>query len=169
MVCDPAEQEPADRKLGGGLVVARGDPAELLDLAEEPLDEVARPVGLPIKRPWRLLAGPRRNDRGCSRRLDQIKNGIGVIRPRMLQESERNQEVAVDKLDADSCGKLVACLASPFRFIPVSGPPPPSLAAAERGLARGDEHGLHHLVPVDAEMDLRRPRRHRPQTFEAFP
>ncbi len=29
----------------------------------------------------------------------------------------------MDKLDADSCGKLVACLASPFQFIPVSGPP----------------------------------------------
>ncbi len=40
----------------------------------------------------------------------------------------------MDKLDADSCGKLVACLASSFRFIPVSGPPPPSVAAAERGL-----------------------------------
>ena len=53
--------------------------------------------------------------------------------PRMLRKSEVNQEVAVDKLDADSCGKLVACMPPPPRFIPVPGPPPPGLATAVRG------------------------------------
>ena len=48
----------------------------------------------------------------------------------MLRESERNREVAVDKLDADSCGKTVSCLPSPSRFIPVTGPPPLCMAAA---------------------------------------
>ena len=68
----------------------------------------------------------------------QARSGASpLLSPRMLQESERNQEVAVDKLDADFCGKLVACLASPSRFISVSGPPPPSLAA-ERALAPQD-------------------------------
>ena len=79
----------------GGLVVARGDPEKLLDLAEEPLDEVARPVGLPIKRPWRLPAGPRRNDRGCSRRLDQVKNGVGVIRPVAAQRHASLSEAKI--------------------------------------------------------------------------
>ena len=41
----------------------------------------------------------------------------------------------MDTLEADSCGKLVTCMPSPPRFISVSGPPPPGLAAAVRGLA----------------------------------
>ena len=44
----------------------------------------------------------------------------------------------MDKLQAESCGKPVACMPPPPRFIPVPGPPPPGLAAAERGLAPQD-------------------------------
>lgn len=55
---DPAEQESAcnqmhdGKEVAGGLVMAGGDPAGLLELAIEPLDEVARPAGLAFKRPW---------------------------------------------------------------------------------------------------------------------
>ena len=134
LVCNPAEQESADsqmhggQEVAGGFVVARGDPPELLDFAEEPLDEIARPVGVPIKRAWRLPAGPRRNDRGCARPLDQLEDGVGVIRP-----------VADHRL-----------------VMPETGEKRLRLRAVGR-LARGQEHGLHHLVLVDAEMDLGRP------------
>ena len=66
------------------------------------------------------------------------------LSPRMLRESERNQEVAVDKLDADSCGKTVPCLPSPSRFIPVTGPPPRPPGAHGAGRARRmRRHRLH--------------------------
>ena len=54
-----------------------------------------------------------------------------------LRESEVNQRW-LWQLDADSCGKTVSCPRSPPQFIPVTGPPPPGQAAAERGMAPQD-------------------------------
>ncbi len=53
------------------------------------------------------------------------------------ENQKRTGKVAVDKLGADSFGKLVICMPPP-EFIPVPGPPPPSLAAAVRGPAPQD-------------------------------
>ena len=53
--------------------------------------------------------------------------------------------VAVGKLDAYFCGKTVSCPRSPPRFIPVTGPPPPGWAAAERGQAPQDGSDRIHL------------------------
>ncbi|MCY4459006.1 MAG: hypothetical protein OXC26_01185, partial [Albidovulum sp.] len=56
----------------------------------------------------------------------------------------------MEKLGADSCGKLLPCHPLAPRFIPVSGPPPPGQAAAERGLAPqdgSDRIGLGSLDP----------------------
>ena len=38
--------------VGGELVVASGDPATLLDLVEEPLDQIARTIGVTAKTDW---------------------------------------------------------------------------------------------------------------------
>ena len=55
----------------------------------------------------------------------------------------------MDKLEADSCGKPVACMLRPPRFIPVPGPPPPGLAAAERGQAPQDGSDRDSLGSAD--------------------
>ncbi len=80
-------------------------------------------------------------DRSQGKRLPfWLANNNGA--PRMLRESEVNQEVAVDKLDADSCGKPVACMPPPPRFIPVPGPPPAD-ASAGRVSRRPAWHGTN--------------------------
>ncbi len=75
--------------------------------------------------------------------------------PRMFREPETNQGVAVENFGAGSCGKPASCLPPPPRFIPGSGPPPPGLAAAERGLAPQDgsdrkHHGSRKRIRAEA-------------------
>ena len=55
----------------------------------------------------------------------------------------------MDKLDADSCGKPVACMPPPPRFIPVPGPPPPGLATAVR-MSRANLRGLNVVIRASA-------------------
>ena len=50
-------------EVSGGLVVARGDGAELLELAEEVFDEMARLVHLFVERAGDFAVAPGRDDR----------------------------------------------------------------------------------------------------------
>ncbi len=72
----------------------------------------------------RLERGPL-EDQERPRAREHVLSAAARPPPRMFKESETNQEVAVEKLGADSCGKLLPCHPLAPRFIPVSGPPPP--------------------------------------------
>lgn len=70
-------------KVSGGLVIAGRYSAELLELADEILDEMACLVDLPVENMRRLTAALGRDDRGLASRqegLDHARIGIeGVI------------------------------------------------------------------------------------------
>jgi len=66
-------------EVGGELVVAGGDPAEVLQLGEEALDEVALAVEA-LAEAWLPAPVALRRDVGCGALfLDQLADAVGVI------------------------------------------------------------------------------------------
>ncbi len=68
----------ARREAGCGLVVLGRDRPERLDLAEDILDPVPVPVGVPVKGPWKRAVRLRRNHGVCSAVRKPIKQGVRV-------------------------------------------------------------------------------------------
>src|SRR3954466_7324852 len=62
------------------LVVAGGDPPELLELADEPLDQVAPPVGLAVEVGVLGLVGPARDDRRDTLPAQGVEQPGGRVR-----------------------------------------------------------------------------------------
>ena len=63
----------------GEFVVARGDASELLDTAEETLDQVAGLVDVPVERPRVETVGSWRDDRAAALRRDRFDEGIRIV------------------------------------------------------------------------------------------
>src|SRR5512143_3053621 len=68
--------------MGVELVIAGRDPAELLELADEPLDPVALPIGLAIAIGVLRLVGPARDNRDdalAAQDLEQPRGRVGLV------------------------------------------------------------------------------------------
>ena len=63
----------------GKFVVASGDTSELLDTAEETLDQVAGLVDVPVERPRVETVGSWRDDRAAALRRDRFDEGIRIV------------------------------------------------------------------------------------------
>jgi hypothetical protein len=92
----------AGEKVSGGLIIAGGDSSELLELADEILDEMARLVQLSIKIARRLAMAPGRDYWGLARRqegFDYALIGIeGFIRQYGIGFHLRQEHVGACKI-----------------------------------------------------------------------
>ncbi|HEX8166232.1 MAG TPA: hypothetical protein VF601_10650 [Beijerinckiaceae bacterium] len=74
-------QWPARAAVAGGLFVAGGDTAEVFELVEEALDEVAMAVEVRIDRALDLAVAAGRDVEAPAGGLDEVEDGAGVVAP----------------------------------------------------------------------------------------
>lgn len=63
----------------GEFVVSSGNASELLETAEETLDQISIPIEMPIERAKCAAIGARRDNRLSALRLDGCHKGVGVV------------------------------------------------------------------------------------------
>lgn len=127
------------------------EPAELLELAKEPLDEIALPAGGAVKRPMRLPAGLRGNDGGCAGLPDQLQDGVGVAGPvadhRLVPPKAGEKRLG---LRSRSPGPGSGTSSSPSRFRRGRDGPWSSARHGRPDLRRCAAPGRAGAVPVNA-------------------
>jgi hypothetical protein len=93
------------KEISGEFVVARGDGAEVLELIEEPLDEVTFAIEREVARPLDLAISFGWDDRSDSALSEGVDERVGVV------GLVANQGLRVDGLDQRFCASKIMSLA----------------------------------------------------------
>lgn len=100
--CDVDETEVAF----GGLVIAGGNAAGILELVEAPLDEIAQTVEGSVHDDAKLARLAHRDHRDDVARLHRFANLVGVIASICKQHSRRGQAIVHDQVKTP----IIRCL-----------------------------------------------------------
>ena len=126
----------------GGLVVAGGQTAPVLQPVEAALDPVPQGVEVVVDRNLDLAASPHRNDRGHAARFHLRADSIGIVAA-IGEQNPRFRPIGIEERQG---------------------------ASVVRGLARRDVDGYGETGAVGAEMNFgRKPTSRAPETLSRSP
>jgi hypothetical protein len=94
-------------EVAGGLIVAGCDGAELLELGEEVLDQVARLIEVPIEGSRRAAVASRRDDHGLAGRREGLDDPLVSVE-RLVGDQRVGLHVRQEVISADQIMRLAA-------------------------------------------------------------